>query len=313
MTQEFDVKQLTHYFAGECTREEAEAIEGWVELDVRNREKLEGLRSLWGRTGKLPVYVNREAAWARISERSAGVAGPSANNASWKGVSSKAWYVIIPVLLFLAISYIPQTDRYASAEKSYSTTTGQRANITLADGSRVVLAPVTTMRVSGRDVELSGEAFFSVTQHAGTPFTVRSNGVKTVVLGTEFAVRSFDGRVRVAVRQGKVSTASAVLASGDVATVSGNQASVVHRTDVSQLFAFTSSTLAFRNTPLREAIPEIERWFDVEIRLSSQRTGSLLLTGEMATTSVDGLIYALTTTLRLRATRQGRIITLEEI
>src|SRR5688572_17378115 len=67
MTQEFDLNQLTHYLAGECTPEEARVVDAWLGRDTRNQAQLDELRVVWGQAGKLPLAIDAEGAWRKIA------------------------------------------------------------------------------------------------------------------------------------------------------------------------------------------------------------------------------------------------------
>jgi transmembrane sensor len=85
--------------------------------------------------------------------------------------------------------------------------------ITLPDGSLVILEPETRLRFSSnfdepeRTVYLDGEAFFDIFRNEQRPFLVHTTQLTTRVLGTSFRVVSIDGQrdVIVSVRTGKVS------------------------------------------------------------------------------------------------------------
>jgi transmembrane sensor len=84
--------------------------------------------------------------------------------------------------------------------------------IVLQDGSTVLLEPGSEVRYdrdfrSGREVFLSGEAFFDVTKDASRPFVVYADEVTTKVLGTSFRIiaNKSGKEVVVAVMTGKVS------------------------------------------------------------------------------------------------------------
>ncbi|HXC24323.1 MAG TPA: FecR domain-containing protein, partial [Gemmatimonadaceae bacterium] len=102
---------------------------------------------------------------------------------------------------------------------TYATTNGQRATITLLDGTTVVLGVASRLDVPGdfaagnHQVALAGEALFTVLHHMGTPFTVLAGTSQTRVLGTSFVVRHYphDTVTTVAVRDGKVIVDSAVV------------------------------------------------------------------------------------------------------
>src|SRR5690606_24659770 len=93
---------------------------------------------------------------------------------------------------------------------TYATQPGERAILTLPDGSQVILAPQTQLSVperfgvGTRTVELQGNAYFDVTTVAEIPFTVTTGTVQTRVLGTRFDISNFadDLAVRVAVVSG---------------------------------------------------------------------------------------------------------------
>lgn len=87
------------------------------------------------------------------------------------------------------------------------------SEITLEDGSRVILEPKSEIRfikkfsTQKREVYLSGEAFFNVKRDIHRPFLVYSNEVVTQVLGTSFTIKAYeqDKDITVAVKTGKVS------------------------------------------------------------------------------------------------------------
>ena len=76
------------------------------------------------------------------------------------------------------------------ATRTYSTGVGQRDSVTLDDGSSVMMGPATRIVVTGREVSLVGEAFFTVTHDETRPFTVYAGDIGIRDLGTEFSVHN---------------------------------------------------------------------------------------------------------------------------
>lgn len=76
---------------------------------------------------------------------------------------------------------------------------GQRAQITLADGTRVWLNAQSTLTYASnfgrkeRNVELDGEAYFEVTKNKKLPFYVHTEMNKVRVVGTCFNVCAYKG------------------------------------------------------------------------------------------------------------------------
>lgn len=217
------------------------------------------------------------------------------------------------------VKYSRDITLRSPAANVYTTTSGQRATVTLADGSHVTLAPATVLKVTGRIVELSGEAVFKVSQKENQPFTVKTNRSTIQVLGTTFDVREYsdDATTRVAVLDGKVAlkavTAvdSPVLSNGDVAVLAADGIQLQRRANVESVMSWTTGTLYFDKAPLSQVLPELARWYGVEFVAADE---SLLHRRLTATLSTDALtptvLELITSSLDVRYARVGRIVTL---
>ena len=92
-------------------------------------------------------------------------------------------------------------------------TTSTMLPVTLEDGSKVTLSPQSELRFpthfmpQQREVFLTGEAFFEITENPTRPFLVNAGQLVTKVLGTSFSVRAKQDspEVEVSVKTGKVS------------------------------------------------------------------------------------------------------------
>lgn len=228
----------------------------------------------------------------------------------WAGYSALAAAVV-----FIAIQGREQGTP-AEHNRIYRTTAGERATVTLGDGSRVTLAPATTMSVRGRTVTLTGEALFTITRHTENPFTVRTPHAIARVLGTSFGVRDYptDSIVRVAVAEGKVAVSalneSSVLTNGDLATVNWRGTLVTNHDaeEVASWLAFAQGRLVLGLQPLSEAAPQIGRWFDLDVRVHpavADRMMRVTLHTEGASESLDVIARLTETTY----TRNGHVVT----
>lgn len=129
--------------------------------------------------------------------------------------------VFLTVLFFTLEKPAPVADKTQVIAKvktinwqNTTNITGKRMMVTLDDGSRVALAPKSTIRYTlpfksrYRNIYLSGEAKFYVAKDKKRPFTVYSGTVATTALGTVFnivcwpkanvtTVKLLSGKVRV--------------------------------------------------------------------------------------------------------------------
>lgn len=83
----------------------------------------------------------------------------------------------------------------------------QARPISLHDGSRIVLAPGSQLRVAGRRqdrLELTGSAYFDVPHDPNRPLTIKAGGYTVRDIGTRFEVFGAEHALKVAVGDGEV-------------------------------------------------------------------------------------------------------------
>ena len=168
---------------------------------------------------------------------------------------------------------------FSSPEAStQSSRPGQRGMVTLSDSSRVTLGSDSKVivppifREKGRIVKLEGSATFAVTASELDPFEVRAGNIAIIASGTEFSVRFFAGEdaVIVRVKEGQVTVKSpqesrALAAGGGVAVAKDGTMREASADVLEHAFAWTEGRFTITNKPLREALPEFRRWFDLNM------------------------------------------------
>lgn len=191
--------------------------------------------------------------------------------------------VVLIVLAGVAVWF------FSPGEQVYATGPAEQRTITLADGTKVVLNANTTLRIDRREwtetertVSLDGEAYFSVkkeTTGAATPrrFTVRTEALDVVVLGTRFNVHERRGTTRVYLEEGKVRVNWAQadlpalqLAPGELVSYRTESGQPVHQRAAAadRHLAWKSGHLIFDRTPLAEALGEIADIYAIELHLA---------------------------------------------
>ena len=235
------------------------------------------------------------------------------------------WYKVVGAALLLVIGWRIGSARHdvyggRSASIFYTTGNGQRANITLPDGNSVTLNVASRLEVPAdylagdHALRLNGAALFTIRHHAGTPFTVRAGQTTTQVLGTSFMVRRYptDTVTTVAVREGKVAVDSTVVTDNQMVMVGRRGITAAVPAALSQ-FSFATGTLTIDELNLPEAIPELDRWFDADIRLGDPALATRDVGGKFAAGSLSDLSAILALTLDVRVVRDGRVLTLYPI
>lgn len=125
-------------------------------------------------------------------------------------------------LIFLGGSYLYDSLNAINEDEviAYQTLfvpAGQRAEITLPDQTKVWINSQSTLKYpikfgkGSRQVELEGEAFFSVTKDSLNPFRVKTSSINIKVLGTEFNLKAYTEKIaEVSLLEGKVELTSSV-------------------------------------------------------------------------------------------------------
>jgi transmembrane sensor len=317
---DIDWDLLLRYQGGDCTPAERARFEQWLAADPRHRALLDATRHAAGRVlerapvrpmalRRLPDRRPTPRAWRRWGAMAAAAVLLAA-------VGARAWRAIVP-------AHAPAPGSEA-AWRVVTTARGERATLRLRDGSTVVLGAGSTLRYPAgdypREVALEGEAFFTIAPDARRPFRVRAGGAVAEQIGTAFGVRAFpgDSAVRVAVKEGKVALGAAagtargaVLTPGQLGTVRrGDDVTAVAIVNVDVWLAWLDGRLVFDETPLPEALHEIERWHDVEFRLADPALAERALTATFAHERLDEVLRVLGAALDARVEREGRVIEL---
>jgi ferric-dicitrate binding protein FerR (iron transport regulator) len=254
-----------------------------------------------------------------------------------RGAAIAATLVIAVGLSFVVRHSTPTPASVVPAAREVATKRGQQATLDLADGSRVVLAAGSRLRIPGdfnvsgpngtrRELYLEGKAYFAVEHDSTRPFIVRTATAITEDLGTEFVVSAYpESRVtQVVVVSGLVElrrpdTAGmparplppTQLQPGDVGRLdSTGAATVAHNVALAPYVSWTRGVLAFDAVPVREALAELSRWYDVDFELRGNAIDSLRITGEFREEPVKVAMQRLALMLRVRATQNGRTVRL---
>ena len=168
------------------------------------------------------------------------------------------------------------------------TAPGQMREVTLPDGTEVILNVASSLKYNARygkevrEVWLDGEAFFDVESDAECPFSIHSGMLDVNVTGTSFNVCAYpdDVQASVTVKSGKVGVVygdddirmnlrpdEEIVINTDDSYVSRN---AVHAKDA---LAWIKGCLVFRQNTLSEAIRILRRYYpcDIELRDSTSR------------------------------------------
>lgn len=338
---------LVNYLSDECSEGEKEYVEHWAESDPKNNEFLESLRKVWEVRLNDKIEINAEQAWKTFKNDVIGnqkdntPAGPNPSpNYSSKFDTrylflhvAAAAALILFVFLFLSEVHI-ETEKHEKEQftmREIITEKGEKSRIKLSDGTNVILNADSRIQIpsqfvgDSREVHLRGEAHFEVTKQNGKPFIVWSGYSYTKVLGTSFIVSAYptDNKIVVAVEEGKVqigkednkNTGSTnnktnIAIGGDVGVLYKGKGPIISKVeDIERYTSWANGELVFKNTPLKEIVPRIERWYDIIITIDDLELYDRQLTAKFRDEPLTEVLKVMALSMNMKYNRERDTVT----
>lgn len=178
------------------------------------------------------------------------------------------------------------TDAYITVSATDNT---EMLVVTLPDSSKVWLNVGSTIRypknfVANREVELDGEAFFSVTKRTLSSFRVLFDGACVEVKGTEFNVKSGRQLDEITLFRGKIVFSASDINALEmkpyeqvVYNVAGRQAKLTQVDAVE--YDWRSTEFRFMDKPLKDLVEFLNRTYKVKIGVEDKMYENILFTG----------------------------------
>ena len=326
---------LERFLAGECSEVEIEAVRRWAASDPQNEKLLAELEATWSEAGQTERRFDSGAAWKHIAPgirrgpalrvvRSSGAVERSSTMRPpylrW-ALAAAVVLAASAVVLVRSINDRPDRAREVATERTFTSPRGHRTDITLADGTHVLLGPGSVLHVPAgygegrRDVSLDGEAYFDVRHDLARPFAAVAGGAVVRDVGTAFTLRSYadDDRAQVVVASGEVAFGDSRVAlhPGDLAqrTPAGDIA-VLRGVNVTRYLSWTRGELSFDDVPLRSVAADLGRWYDVDIQITDSTLAARHVTIVFPDPDLARVLRSLTVALHAGYTREGQIILL---
>jgi transmembrane sensor len=223
----------------------------------------------------------------------------------------RAASVILLAIAFAWIWQIISVNRKMAAQKivynEVIVPVGEKAQVILSDGTHVWINsgsrfkyPVEFGKAS-RDVSLQGEAYFDVKKRGKSTFTVSTNDVRVVVLGTAFNVKAYpeDLKTQTTVVRGLVRVESkdkgidpvlirpnqmAVLKSARPAAANTQQPirslKIENQVNTVVITSWKDQMLVFADESFEDIAVKMERWFNTKIRIEDDQLKQERYTGK---------------------------------
>ena len=280
---------LQRYIAGDATEAERKQVLEWIEESPEHLHAYKVQRKLYDIT---LWHTNTTIENAESNK-----------HFSWKKpVMEILKIAAIFILIFIGNHYWWNKPEKTETVQSIYVPAGQRAELMLADGTKVWLNSRSRLTFPGsfdgntRNVKLDGEGYFAVKSDTEHPFIVETNRYNVRVLGTEFNVIAYsnDSVWETSLLKGKVE----ILANGTEVKLEPDtklslQGNKLVKGNIKEMdyFRWREGLICFHNISLSDIMEKLELYYGVNIIVNNRNILHNHYTGKFRTG--DGIEHVL--------------------
>ncbi|MDE6540534.1 MAG: FecR domain-containing protein [Muribaculaceae bacterium] len=268
---------IARYLAGDATEEETGLLLQWIEESDSNRRDFFEQKDIWHALH--PTFdttdIDVDAARRNVLARTGIAPGKSRR---WKVISVAAACALAATAMAAVLARIAMPAAPVP-EYTIATAYGYTMETVLPDGTGVWLNANSTLRYpaefrgAGRDVTLTGEAYFSVEADAEHPFRVHTPDMTVTATGTQFNVNAYEisPTSNVTLVEGKVDVSAEghtyTMRTGEHLALGGGKAEITRKANIDKYCAWRDGILLFDNDCLKDICARLEQIHNVEFRI----------------------------------------------
>ena len=276
---------LIDYLKGLLNHDDRDKVEDWYNQSAENKKKLEDLYFLLFVSDRIDAVksIDGDKSFLQFKKRLHKSAPVRKLSFLRKATAIAAVFI---GLLFMGSTISLILLNKDQQQMTVATQLGERAKVTLPDGSSVWLNACSKITYSKsllsnkRNVTLDGEGYFEVTSKKSSPFIVSNKSSKIKVLGTNFNVKCnededfisaslFEGSILFSEQQIALEV---ILKPGEEVLYNrtNNNYSVRLIESAGDIVGWMDGKIIFTNATLEEIAKKLERHYNVRISFSDE-------------------------------------------
>lgn len=206
--------------------------------------------------------------------------------------------IAIPLIMGIGVYYYADNKRlndFVSNSTSIDVASGEKAQITLPDGTTILLNAATTVTypsnfgLEKREILLNGEAYLDVSKNDKVPFYVNTDLVQIKVLGTKFNVNAYHNSpiIETSLVEGSIRLTTKGAKPQSITLSPHEKATYYKEHDVLSIFktsthfetAWIRGELVFRSAKFSDIVEKLKRRYGVDIEVIGKDYNENLFTG----------------------------------
>lgn len=318
MDEQLIIRFLTHT----CIPGDARLIEQWIASDKANADRLFEMERIWSLKDELRFSDKKEIEEA-YNRFTLSLQKNKKIVQRFYLYSVLKYAAIILLIGLLGLNLYKMTQVESTGTNLIEVPKGQRASLTLSDGTKVWLNSQSKLiypaRFSDkeRNIRLEGEAFFEVMHKKKIPFVVNTSLLAVKVLGTKFNVKAyFNEQSVVTLAAGKVEVETndhknkLTLMPNEQVSYSENSGMMLEKNiNANTVKSWTDGEIAFVQQRLDNIIDDLERKFNVAIYITDSSLKAEIFTCRFKNTAtIEQVLLLLKETRRIDYSFEGEQI-----
>ncbi|MCC8170765.1 MAG: FecR domain-containing protein [Parabacteroides sp.] len=235
--------------------------------------------------------------------------------------------ILLPLFILATLYLYRENNRMSAGTLAVTTGYGERASVTLPDGTSVTLNANSELIYIPREynkdkraVRFEGEGYFRVSRDQERPFLVDAEGLEVKVTGTAFNlnVRAGSETAELSLEEGGVRFLSTRTEEG--VWLQPGQRAVLNRADgtitvwsedyIEDASAWKQGEMVFRNASFSEVIGRLEKNYGIRIETNYEESDSDLFTGTVPATDINEALTIIGKAYNLSPLKQGKEVRL---
>lgn len=324
---------ITTYFTQGLESEDLVVLQEWIKADLANREQFLRMREVWFSS----VGANEASRYDKDKAFDRFLSRTKKNETKKRRPQRSYLYTLLygaaAIALLCIISYTSYQSGGEQVKKQFADMVieaplGSKTKLYLPDGTLVWLnagSRITYSQgfgVEERKLQLIGEGYFEVVKNEELPFQINTKELLLQVLGTKFNFRNYleDEEVSVSLLEGKVSLQNC-LKDKHLCYLAPDQKAVLNKKngklEVSAAHAqldseWTNGFLFFDETLLPDIVKELERSYNVKIRIADDSLNTFRFYGNFIRKeqTIQEILDMLASTGKLKYSIHGKEVEL---
>jgi len=313
---------IARFLANEASPEDIRLLNEWMALDDANKRYVEQVKWLNDKAASSCHYVkvDKVKAWEKVKAQTIDSVPVKPRSFPWmQSTWMRVAAVFILVLGFASLGYHfwslseKNTMQYniASADVSVNKTIGDNVQVCL--NRQTTIAVTENKKKKTKELQLSGEAFIQVKHAKEEQLIVKAGETQIKDIGTSFNVKARPGSptVEVFVQNGEViffttDQSGITLKQGETG-IFDNQTKQFRKLAMfnPNVDAYKTHRFVFMDTPLSEAVKEINAVYPGAITIKDPLIGTNTITVTFDNERIDAMASVLSETLGLQLTKSG--------